>query len=336
MCKVECSAGLGYIAPMSYVVLLYYKFTPVADPLAFQTEHQLKCLDLQLKGRVLIANEGLNGTVAGTKEATESYKAYICSKPGFEDIEWKEDVCDFIPFEKMRTKNRKSLVSLGESDGVEIDKFKGKYLEPAQWRKVLETEKDYVLLDVRNKYEAEVGHFEGAIVPPYENFHEFPQWMEELRPYQDKKVLMYCTGGIRCEKFSALLVKNGFKDVNQLHGGILTYGKKEGDAHFKGSCFVFDDRLTVRLTDQSKPVADCFFCGKKEDRMLNCCNMDCNELFVCCDACAYEKKGACSDKCRTSPWLRTFDEKTFRIPFRKKGKVFPSSRFEKTKNSKRA
>jgi UPF0176 protein len=317
---------------MSFEVLLYYQFTPIADPNAFRDEHYQLCQKLGLRGRILVAAEGLNGTVAGPPEATAAYIRAVSSMAGFESIEWKRDICETVPFDKLKVKVRKSLVSLGECE-VTVPKEKtpqntGKYLEPAEWKRVLESDEDFVLLDVRNNYEAEVGRFDGAQVPPYENFHDFPKWADELAEHKDKKILMYCTGGIRCEKFSTLLVEKGFSDVNQLHGGILTYGKQFGSEHFSGSCFVFDDRLTVKLAPDAKPIAQCRFCAANEDRMLNCANMECNELFVCCDVCARTHEGTCSAECRAAGWVRPFDEKTFRVPFRKKGQVFPPSRFE--------
>src|SRR5581483_459996 len=125
---------------------------------------------------------------------------------GFAEIEWKEDVCDAIPFAKLKTKVRQSLVSLGEAEGIDVRKHRGKYLSPQEWRRTIEQEKDFLLLDVRNKYEGEVGRFKNAVIPDFDNFHDFPGWIKDLASHKDKKILMYCTGGIRCEKFSALLV----------------------------------------------------------------------------------------------------------------------------------
>ena len=306
---------------MSYSVLLYYKFTPISGLETFRKLHQRTCEALGLKGRIFIASEGINGTVSGLKEATEKYKAFIESHLG--PMEWKEDDCDFIPFAKLKTKVRKSLVNMGEADGVDVVKYQGKYLGPEEWKKALEGDEEYLLLDIRNKYEGDIGKFDGAIVPDLTNFHEFPKLAKELDAHKEKKILMYCTGGIRCVKFSAYLVKEGFKDVNQLHGGIVTYGKQVGSAHWKGSCFVFDDRLSVPIGGDVQPISQCKHCGKPESRPINCSDMDCNALFVCCDDCAHSTESTCCVEHKTAKNKRPFDPVNFRIPFRKKGIEMP-------------
>lgn len=313
---------------MKYRVLLYYKFVPLRDLAELRDRHQAQCAKLGLKGRVYLAQEGINGTVAGSLEATEAYKHYLEHDEGFGPIQWKEDDSDYIPFAKLKTKVRNSLVNLGEGDDPELTRFSGKRLSPQEWKKLLESDPNIVLLDVRNRYESEVGRFRGAICPDIENFYEFPKWVEELLAKKevgapDKKVLMYCTGGIRCEKFSALLVKKGITEVYQLDGGILTYGKEVGGTHFEGTCFVFDDRLTVSVGESKSVISACRHCGEPESRYLNCSNMECNDLFICCDACAAERLGACCEGCRNAPGRRPFDPANFRVPYRKKGVVFP-------------
>lgn len=311
---------------MKYRVLLYYKFKDLgseAQVQALKERHHRRGQELGLKGRVYLATEGLNGTVGGTFEACEAYKRYIETEEGFGAIHWKEDAHDAIPFAKLKTKARKTLVNLGEADVPDLVRFSGKRLKPSEWRKTLETETDFLLLDVRNRYESEVGRFKGAVCPDIENFHEFPKWVESLEGSKDRKILMYCTGGIRCEKFSGLLVQRGFKDVSQLDGGILGYAKEEEGRHFEGECFVFDDRLTVPVAQPPTVISRCAVCGTTESRYVNCSNMECNALFICCDACAETQEGACSEGCRNAPARRPFDRARFRIPYRKKGVVFP-------------
>ncbi len=224
-----------------YEVILYYNFTPIKDVAQFCKEHKNFCKELGLKGRIYISSEGLNGTAAGTKAQIEKYKDFVWSLPGFSDTEFKQDQSDYIPFAKLICKVREEIVALHKED---VDpKHGGNHLMPNEWRKVMESGEDYVMIDVRNNYESKIGHFKGALTPDLEYFYDFPQWLEEAKIPKNKKVLMYCTGGIRCEKFSVLMKEEGWDDVNQLHGGILNYAKKEEGAHFEGKCFVFDDRL---------------------------------------------------------------------------------------------
>lgn len=313
------SSDLKSSSPIT--VLLYYKYTPIADPATFRDDHFALCVKLGLKGRVYISSEGINGTVAGPDQATTAYKKALGSLAGFSDIHWKEDGAEKIPFAKLKVKVRPFLTNFGKANNANPQKG-GRHLSPSEWKEALDQNNDYILLDVRNQYEGEVGHFEGAIIPPYDSFSEFPRWVEDLKPHKDKKVLMYCTGGIRCEKFSAYMIQEGFHDVSQLSGGILNYLHTEGPSHWKGRCFVFDDRLSVAAEEDYTPLTKCAHCGKPEDRHINCSNMTCNKLFLICDDCAPKHAGACSEACQNSPGLRPFDFATFRIPFRKKGIVF--------------
>ena len=299
-----------------YEVILYYKFNKIEDPETFCEEHKRFCKNLGLKGRIYISDEGINGTLGGTPEQVSKYKEQLSAIPGFDNIDFKTDSSDYIPFAKLICKTREEIVALHEEDVEPANG--GKYLEPHQWREVLESEEDYVLIDVRNDYESKIGHFEGAITPDVENFYDFPDWVDNLEIDKDKKVLMYCTGGIRCEKFSVLMREKGWEDVNQLHGGILRYGKEEGGVHFKGKCFVFDDRLVVPVNEKDmEPIAECEITGKPADTYINCANMQCNKLFVCSEEGARKMDGCCSEECRQSDYKRPFDPENAFRPFRK-------------------
>jgi len=170
---------------------------------------------------------------------------------------------------------------------------------------------------VRNNYEAKIGHFDRALRPDIENFYEFEQWLNGAGLDPDKKVLMYCTGGIRCEKFSVLMEKKGFKEVYQLHGGILNYKKEEGGAHFKGRCFVFDDRLSVSMNEKDEVISFCEITGVPCDRYLNCANPDCNKLFICSEEGARKYEGCCSSECHHTERRRPFDPQNIYEPTRK-------------------
>lgn len=303
---------------MNYEVILYYNFQPIEDPDTFCKDHKKEMNDLGLKGRVYIGTEGINGTLGGTPEQIQQYKEYLWRIEGFEDTEFKTDKDDSVPFAKLKCKVRDELVAIHQ-DGLN-PKNGGNYLEPEEWRKVMEENDDYVMIDVRNNYESKVGHFEGAMTPDVDNFYDFPEWLDEAEQEipKDKKVLMYCTGGIRCEKFSVLMKQKGWDDVNQLHGGILKYAKEEGGKHFKGKCFVFDDRLVVPVNKENlQPIARCEITGKPADSYINCANMQCNKLFVCSEEGAKIMDGCCSEECKQSEFKRPFDPDNAFRPFRK-------------------
>jgi UPF0176 protein len=302
---------------MDNKVLLYYNFTPLTEVPAFIEAHKTRCKELNLLGRIYVSEEGINGTVSGTIADCDAYKDYVWSLDGLSSTAFKEDLCDHVPFGRLICKYRAEIVAL-HTDMELNPKDGGRYLSPREWREALETEKDYVLIDVRNNYESKIGHFEGAILPDLENFYDFPNWVDEADIPKDKKILMYCTGGIRCEKFSVLMKKKGYADVSQLHGGILTYAKEEGGAHYHGKCFVFDDRLAVPVNpNEEEPVSVCELSGQPADTYINCANMDCNKLFVCCEGAADKYQGCCSEACMHAPRLRPFNKEAAFAPFRR-------------------
>lgn len=318
-----------------YQVILYYNFTAINEPEVFCKAHKNFCREIGLKGRIYISKEGINGTAGGSKAQIEAYQSYLLSLPGFEDTAFKTDESDSIPFAKLICKVRDEIVAL-HVDGVD-PKYGGRYLEPKEWREVLESDEDYVVIDVRNNYESKVGHFEGAIQPDVENFYDFPKWLNEADIPKNKKVLMYCTGGIRCEKFSVLMKEEGWNDVNQLHGGILRYAKEEGGKHFRGKCFVFDDRLVVPVNPQDlEPIAHCEITGKPADSYVNCANMECNKLFICSEEGAEIMEGCCSEECRSSEYKRPFDAENAFRPFRKWYNYFNDDFKERPLNVRKA
>jgi len=299
-----------------YDVILYYNFSPIKDPEQFCQGHKEFCKELGIKGRIYIGEEGINGTLGGTPEQVAAYKEFLTDIEGFEDTAFKTSECDYVPFAKLKCKTRDELVALHMDDVDPEDG--GEYLEPGEWREVMESDEEYVMIDVRNDYESKIGHFEGAVKPDVENFYDFPEWLDDFEADKDKKVLMYCTGGIRCEKFSVLMKEQGWEDVNQLHGGIQRYAAEEGGEHYKGKCFVFDDRLVVPVNeDDMEPIAKCEITGKPADTYINCANMECNKLFVCSKEGAIKMEGCCSEECRQSDYKRPFDPENAFRPFRK-------------------
>ncbi|HKI45331.1 MAG TPA: rhodanese-related sulfurtransferase [Balneolales bacterium] len=301
-----------------YSTILYYKFTHIEEPQAFREKHISLCRELGILGRIYISHEGLNGTVAAAETQIELYKTKLRQEPGFEDISFKQEKTKSIPFEKLKVKIRQEIVALKSDIPIDPSKDGQGYLEPHEWRKMIESDEDFVMIDVRNNYESQVGHFEGALTPDLDNFYDFPKWIDDFGIDKNKKILMYCTGGIRCEKFSILMRNKGYADVYQLHGGILNYKHEQNGAHFKGKCFVFDDRLTVPVNpEDSDPLTKCEITGTPCDTYINCANMECNRLFICSEEGARLMDGCCSEECKKSPYKRPFNPDDIYAPFRK-------------------
>lgn len=299
-----------------YRFLSYYGFAPVDDPDALRDQQRQLCEDLGILGRIYIAGEGINGTCAGSPDAVAAYREATLAVPGFHVVDFKEEVVDRIPFADLRVRTRPFLVNLGEGNNVDPHQEGGKRLSATQWKAFLDSGKPCTILDVRNDYEAKIGHFEDALIPPYQYFHEFPKWVEELELDPNEPVLMYCTGGIRCEKFSGLLTRKGYTEVYQLDGGLLRYAEEVGGAHYKGDVFVFDDRMSVDIGGSETP-GRCEHCGVATSRMINCANVDCHTLHVSCDDCVRTTRATCSPACLGAPRVRAFQEEHLRHPWRR-------------------
>ncbi|MGN7357873.1 oxygen-dependent tRNA uridine(34) hydroxylase TrhO [Paenibacillus sp. SAF-054] len=289
-------------ASKDYRILLYYKFVHIPDPEQFTAEHLQYCKDLGVKGRILIASEGINGTLSGTVEQTEKYMNDMKANPLFADTVFKIDESEGHAFKKIFVRHKKELVTFRYEEELDPNVIGGKRLSPVEWHQMLQRD-DVVVIDGRNDYEYEIGHFRGAIRPDVGSFREFPEWIRNnMSEYKDKTVLTYCTGGIRCEKLTGFLIKEGFQDVSQLEGGIVTYGKDpEVQGHlWDGKCYVFDERISVPInrTEEDVIIAKCHHCGTTEDRYINCANPVCNKQHVCCTDCEEEHQSFCSDECR--------------------------------------
>ncbi|MCY1519300.1 hypothetical protein D9M68_540500 [compost metagenome] len=227
----------------------------------------------------------------------------------FTKTEFKIDEVEEPSFIKMHCRYKPEIVHSGLRDTRMIDPNKktGKHLEPTEFRDMLK-EEDVVVLDVRSNYEHKLGRFKNAITLDIDNFRDFPDQIEKLAQYKDKKVMTYCTGGIKCEKASALLLHHGFNDVYQLHGGIIKYGKEAGGEDFEGKCYVFDNRIAVDVNRINPSIlSTCYNCGKTTDKMINCANPECNEHFTQCDECGNALQGCCSEACTTHPRRRPYD-----------------------------
>ena len=289
-----------------HTILLYYCYSPIEDPEEFREHHNLFCLSLNLVGRIIVAHEGLNGTISGTKESCEEYMREVKSDIRFASIDFKVDESETPAFAKMHVRVKSEIVHSSLAH-IDPNKRTGIHLEPEQF-KMMKDRDDVVVLDVRSNYEHSVGHFKNAVTLDMENFRELPDKMAELKKYKDKKILTYCTGGIKCEKASAFLLEQGFENVYQLHGGIIKYGIEAGGEDFEGKCYVFDNRITVDVNSVNPVVVSkCFVCGTTSDRMVNCADAECNNHVAICDKCGWEMEGACTFECKTNPTKRTYD-----------------------------
>jgi len=229
-----------------YLVLLYYLYTDIADPEQYRDQQYDLCEELGLLGRIIVAQEGINGTLSGTRDACGAYMKAMHADPLTAAMAFKIDEESGHVFPKLSVKARSEIVTLGlGSEDLSPNEMTGKHLTPTEWKEQMK-DPDTVILDARNDYEFDLGHFKGAIRPDIGNFKELPDWIKEHRSELDgKKILTYCTGGIRCEKFSGYLVQEGFDDVNQLLGGIVEYGKdpEARGENYDGECYVFDQRI---------------------------------------------------------------------------------------------
>lgn len=288
---------------MDYRVLLYYNYTKIENPEQFAKEHLALCKSLGLKGRILVAEEGINGTASGTIEATQQYMDWMHNDERFKDTWFKIDESEGHAFRKMFVRPRKELVELNLEEDVDPLRLTGEYLDPKAFKEAL-LDEDTIVLDARNDYEYDLGHFRGAIRPDIRNFRELPEWIRENKEkFMDKKVVTYCTGGIRCEKFSGWLLREGVENVAQLHGGIATYGKDpevKGEM-WDGKMYVFDDRISVEINQVDKQIiGKDWFDGTPCERYINCGNPSCNRQIITSEENEAKHLGGCCYDCAAS------------------------------------
>ncbi len=310
-CKYKWIGGRNKMEQKPYRVLLYYMYVPIENPEEFTQEHKNLCQELGLKGRIIIALEGINGTVSGTVEQTDRYMETMRQDPRFAEMIFKIDQADEHAFPKMKVRLREELVTLRLEDDVNPNELTGKHLSPKEFFESINDE-DTVILDARNDYEYDLGHFRGAIRPDVQNFRDLPEWVRENKELlEDKKIVTYCTGGIRCEKFSGWLLKEGFKEVSQLGGGIVTYGKDpevQGEL-WDGQLYVFDDRIGVPVNQKEHVVVGRdYFTGEPCERYVNCANPECNKKILCSEENEHKYMRSCSSECRTHPRNRYIAE----------------------------
>ncbi len=284
-----------------YRVLLFYKFVPIPGYALFAQHHFHLCRSLSLKGRVLLAPEGINGTVSGTAEQTDCYVETLRLDSRFSDLRVKSDAVEGHVFDKLFVRAKEELVTFRAGDRGNPLVRTGRHLSPEEWFAMMQKE-NVLILDGRTDYEYDLGHFRNAIRPPVRSFRDFPVWIREnLSAHKDKTILTYCTGGIRCEKLTAFLLNEGFSDVAQLDGGIINYGKDESvrGKLWDGLCYVFDQRIAVPINRAEAPsiVSTCLHCGTPCDRYVNCANLDCHRQHFSCEPCEQRTRRSCSAAC---------------------------------------
>ena len=284
----------------SRITVSFYRYVNIDNPQVMRDELYKQWNAINILGRIYIAKEGINAQMSIPKDNWDAFKELLYSDIRFKDVPIKIAVEDNgKSFYKLAIKTRNKIVA----DGLNDDSFDvtnvGKHLSAKEFNEAME-DPTTIVVDMRNHYESEIGHFENAFCPDVDTFREaLPKVLEELKEKKEKKILLYCTGGIRCEKASSYLKHKGFKDVNQLHGGIIDYVrqvKAEGlSSKFIGKNFVFDERVGERITKEI--ISTCHQCGERCDTHVNCANDDCHLLFIQCKQCAEKMKGCCTDKC---------------------------------------
>ncbi len=297
----------------AYKVLLYYCYAPIAEPETYALAHLEFCKNSGLKGRIIVAAEGINGTISGSPEACENYMQYMHQDPRFAAIDFKIDDTEAHVFQKMHVRFKPEIVHLGVKEKTTIDPTRrtGKHLSPKEFLAMKDRE-DVVVVDMRSDYEYDLGKFKNAVTLGLENFRDLPAHLHKLEKYKDKKILTYCTGGIKCEKASALLLENGFEDVYQLHGGVVKYAQETGGVDFDGELYVFDGRIKIEVNKVNPAIISrCFACGTPSPRMVNCANPECNIHTTICEKCGIEYDGGCSTECKEHPRKRPYNEKGY-------------------------
>ncbi len=274
----------------SYEIILFYKYVHIDNPAKLMMHQKELQTRLGIKGRTIVASEGINATVEGTSEAIDAYLEDLFSDPRFEGTHIKRDPGNGQAFPKTSVKVRNELVSLGLPKECDIDpnKLTGIHLKPSELHQWIAEGKEFYIVDMRNAYEHLVGYFKGSILPAMDNFRDLPKFLKEIEHLKNKTVLTVCTGGVRCEKASGYLLDQGFTDVYQLDGGIVSYMREYPNEDFLGKLYVFDSRIATGFyTDDPKHVVvgKCRICNEPCERFTNCVINDCNRKMIACQSC---------------------------------------------------
>lgn len=284
-------------------VILYYKFVPVSDPETTKLWQRELCERYGLKGRIIISQHGINGTLGGP---VDGLKAYVKSmnQSLFKKTVFKWSDGSAADFPRLSIKVRKELVAFGAPDSITVDQNGvvggGKHLKPKEVHDLVqERGEEVVFFDGRNAYEAQIGKFKNTVVPNVRYTREFLDELDDPKydEIKDKPVVTYCTGGIRCELLSVYMKQKGFKDVYQIDGGIVKYGETfKDDGLWEGKLYVFDNRMVTGFSDKAKDIGACVHCNGKTSNFENCANVACNDLVLICEDC-HKNNTTCSERC---------------------------------------
>ena len=275
-------------------IILYYGFAPVSDPLALKLWQKTLCESLNLKGRILISQHGINGTLGGEQDDIKKYIKATKEFPGFKKIDFKWSEGTGHDFPRLSVKVKPELVAFGTPDEIKVDingvVGGGKHLKPYEVDKLVEERgEDVVFFDGRNAYEAKIGKFKNAIVPDVRTTHDFITEIESGKydHIKDKPIVTYCTGGVRCEILSVVMKNRGFKEIYQIDGGIVRYGQKfHDDSNWEGSLYTFDGRMAIDFSDKTKVIGECEKCGGATKQFYNCNTKTCHSLILLCKPCS--------------------------------------------------
>jgi len=284
----------------NYGVLLFYKYVTFSEPEKFVEDHIVFCKSNGILGRVWISYEGINATVSGLLENVELYKHEIKRYNEFSDVWFKEDKYSSHAFKKIHVRFKKEIVN-SSFGSIDLTKTATK-IDPHYLNELYESRKDFLIIDARNEYESRIGKFKNAITPQLKTFRDWPDFVDSLKGLENKTIITYCTGGIRCEKASAYLIEKGFKDVYQINGGIWNYINEYPDKFWEGSMFVFDERriITPNEKEELKHIGKCHFCGTATSYYINCHNQNCDIILLTCDECKTKNDYCCSESCKRS------------------------------------
>ena len=286
---------------MNYQILLFYKYSPIENPVHEMREQRRLCESLGLQGRIIIASEGINGTVEGTLKNTKRYIEEMKKDSRFTDIDWKKSTGTGSAFPKLSIRVREEIVSMHlHANDLKPWSVTGKYLTPEELHKWFLNKEEFFIVDMRNDYEQKAGYFEGSILPPLANYRDLPKLLPLLKDLKDKKVLTVCTGGVRCEKASGFLISNGFENIYQLQGGIVSYMEKYPNEHFKGKLYVFDQRVLMGFHtthENHEVVGTCEKCLGKSENYINCDTVGCHRHFILCKNCIEKSGQICPTGC---------------------------------------
>jgi len=305
------------------VTISFYQYVEIQDPRGLRDELYREWTELGVLGRIYVSFEGINAQLNVPEHNFDAFRNCVDSREEFRGVPFKVGLEQRESFLKLTIKVKEKIVA----DGLSLDaydlKIRGKHLKPEEFNRAMESP-ETIVVDMRNQYESRIGHFEKALTPDADTFREELSLVKEiLKGREDEKLLLYCTGGIRCEKASSYLIKQGFQDVNQLEGGIINYGHavKEGriENRFRGKNFVFDERLKEKVSDDI--LADCDICGQDSDNQINCANVMCHLLFIQCQDCAKELHGCCSKECLEVALLPEKEQRVLR-----KGNQHPTAK----------